>query len=119
MAEDLVNHPSHYTDGPFECDLLTKQLDFNAGCMVKYLYRYKSKGDPIMDLSKAYWYSQHLDVEWTSKIIEINFDISKKLAILRNENWANAKDAWNDLLVGDYPSLSLDIKKLLSTISEK
>lgn len=119
MAEDLVNHPSHYTDGPFECDLLTKQLDFNAGCMVKYLYRYKTKGDPIMDLSKAYWYSQNLDVEWTSKLIGINFDITKKLAILRQENWADAKDVWDDLLTGDYASLSPDINKLLSTVEEK
>jgi hypothetical protein len=119
MAEDLVNHPSHYTDGPFECDLLAKQLDFNTGCLVKYLYRYKTKGDPIMDLAKAYWYSQHLDVEWASVLIKNNFDIKKKLAILRNENWADAKDAWNDLLIGDYASLSSDIDKLLPTIPEK
>lgn len=119
MAEDLVNHPSHYTDGPFECDLLTKQLDFNAGCMVKYLYRYKSKGDPITDLSKAYWYNQHLNIEWTSKLIANNFDITRKLAILRQENWADAKDVWDDLLVGDYNSLSLDINTLLSTVEEK
>jgi len=119
MAEDLVNNPSHYTDGPFECDLLTKQLDFNAGCMVKYLYRYKSKGDPIMDLSKAYWYSQHLDVKWTSKLIENNSDISMKLYILKNQNWADAKDVWDDLLFGDYYSLSPDINKLLSTVKEK
>lgn len=58
-AEDVVNHPSHYTQYKgFEVIEITEQLDFLIGNAVKYLLRAGDK-DPAtekQDLQKAIWY---------------------------------------------------------------
>lgn len=58
MAEDAVNHPSHYKTGGVEVIDLTEQLDFNRGNAVKYLTRAGKKAgvDELEDLLKAQWY---------------------------------------------------------------
>jgi hypothetical protein len=58
--EDVVNKPSHYTDGGIETiDFIeAKGLDFNLGNAVKYISR-AGKKDPskkVEDLEKARWY---------------------------------------------------------------
>lgn len=57
---DVVNHPSHYTDGKIEViDFIEdKGLNFHRGNAVKYIAR-AGKKDPskeIEDLRKAVWY---------------------------------------------------------------
>ena len=57
---DVVNHPSHYTDGKIEViDFIEdKGLNFHRGNAVKYIAR-AGKKDPskeIEDLEKAVWY---------------------------------------------------------------
>lgn len=57
---DVVNHPSHYTDGKYETiDFIEDQgLGFHLGNAVKYISRCGKK-DPdkeIEDLQKAKWY---------------------------------------------------------------
>lgn len=59
---DLVNHPSHYETGKFECiDVMEEALgrdvvkDFCIGNAFKYLYRAKRKNG-LEDLKKARWY---------------------------------------------------------------
>lgn len=57
---DVVNHPSHYTDGKIEViDFIEdKGLNFHRGNAVKYIAR-AGKKDPekeIEDLKKAKWY---------------------------------------------------------------
>lgn len=57
---DMVNHPSHYTDGSIEViDFIEdKRLNYHRGNAVKYLCR-AGKKDPdkeIEDLEKAAWY---------------------------------------------------------------
>ena len=57
---DIVNHPSHYTDGKIEViDFIEdKKLNFHRGNAVKYISR-AGKKDPtkeIEDLKKAQWY---------------------------------------------------------------
>ena len=57
---DVVNHPSHYTDGKIEViDFIEdKGLNFHRGNAVKYIAR-AGKKDPtkeIEDLKKARWY---------------------------------------------------------------
>ena len=57
---DVVNHPSHYTDGKIEViDFIEdKVLNFHRGNAVKYIAR-AGKKDPtkeIEDLKKARWY---------------------------------------------------------------
>lgn len=58
--DELVNHPSHYTDGKIEViDFIEdKGLNFHRGNAVKYISR-AGKKDPtkeIEDLKKARWY---------------------------------------------------------------
>lgn len=60
MMNDVVNHPSHYTDGKIEVIefIEDKGLNFHRGNAVKYISR-AGKKDPtkeIEDLKKAVWY---------------------------------------------------------------
>lgn len=57
---DMVNHPSHYTDGNIEViDFIEdKKLNYHRGNAVKYICR-AGKKDPekeVEDLQKAAWY---------------------------------------------------------------
>lgn len=69
QGHDPVNHPSHYAVGPahsvcsmpIECIDVTREMNFNVGNAVKYLWR-AGKKDPakhIEDLQKARWYIQN------------------------------------------------------------
>ena len=57
---DVVNHPSHYTDGKIEViDFIEdKRLNFHRGNAVKYIARAGKKNSEkeIEDLQKAAWY---------------------------------------------------------------
>lgn len=57
---DVVNHPSHYTDGKIEViDYIEdKQLGFCLGNAIKYISRAGKKNEDkeIEDLQKAIWY---------------------------------------------------------------
>ena len=57
---DIINSPSHYTDGGIETiDFIeAKKLDYHLGNVVKYVSR-AGKKDPakkLEDLEKARWY---------------------------------------------------------------
>lgn len=58
---DIVNHPSHYTQGRIEViDFIEDQgLGFHLGNVVKYVCRYRLKGGKD-DLEKARWYLDRL-----------------------------------------------------------
>ena len=67
IEEDPVNHPSHYTGGGIEClDALEASMTpieyagFLKGQVFKYLWRYRLKGNPVQDLSKARFYLDRL-----------------------------------------------------------
>jgi len=70
IKEDLVNHPSHYTDGNIECiEAIEAQLTpeeyrgYLKGNVAKYLWREKYKGG-VQSLQKAQWYLTRLvDIE--------------------------------------------------------
>lgn len=61
-VEDVVNHPSHYESGKFECiDVMEEALGIDnvkGFCLCnafKYIYRHRRKnGDE--DIKKAQWY---------------------------------------------------------------
>ena len=66
--EDPVNHPSHYTNGKFECidviiDILTWHKDpvyaWFTGQVIKYLWRWPHKNG-LEDLKKAQFYLNRL-----------------------------------------------------------
>jgi hypothetical protein len=64
---DLVNHPSHYTQGKFEVidiieDATNSLQGIEAVCVaniLKYVLRYKFKNG-VQDLKKAQWYLTRL-----------------------------------------------------------
>lgn len=64
--EDMVNHPSHYTNGGIECiDAIEASLTAEAfkgyckGNAMKYIWRYEKKGS-VESLQKAIWYLNKL-----------------------------------------------------------
>lgn len=63
---DMVNNPSHYTQGPIQCiDAIQAALTpeefkgYIKGVAIKYLWREKHKGK-TQDLAKAQWYLKHI-----------------------------------------------------------
>lgn len=66
-SNDVVNHPSHYTEGNVECiDALESAtiglIGIEAVCTanaIKYLWRWKHKNGK-QDLQKAVWYINKL-----------------------------------------------------------
>ena len=58
VADDKVNHPSHYTAHPsgIECIQITEHMGFNLGNAMKYIWRADLKCSAIEDLKKARWY---------------------------------------------------------------
>ena len=71
---DMVNHPSHYTQGGIECiDALkaatVSKTGIEAICTanaIKYLWRYEEKNG-IEDVKKARWYIDRLIIELEEK----------------------------------------------------
>ena len=71
---DMVNHPSHYTQGGIECiDALNaatvSKTGIEAVCtanVIKYLWRYEEKNG-IEDVKKARWYIDRLIKELEEK----------------------------------------------------
>ncbi len=57
---DVINHPAHYTAENVNITIepiqLCKQRGFLVGNGLKYLIRYKHKGNPLQDLKKAEYY---------------------------------------------------------------
>lgn len=59
---DEISHPSHYggniENNPYETIKVIEawQANYNIGNVIKYISRYKSKGNPLQDLKKAAWY---------------------------------------------------------------
>ena len=71
---DAVNHPSHYASGGIECIEAIKasmtQEAFNGylkGNILKYLWRYEKKVNPLEDCKKAMWYLDRLIKEQECK----------------------------------------------------
>ena len=67
MVEDKVNSPSHYLKGRKETiDVIQDGMTddeyhwYLKGNVLKYLSRYKFKGEPLEDLQKAQWYLNRL-----------------------------------------------------------
>jgi len=64
---DNVNSPAHYTFGDIECiDAIKASMDhkdfcgFLKGNVLKYMWRYEMKNNPVEDLQKARWYLDKL-----------------------------------------------------------
>ena len=67
VKEDMVNSPSHYTQGSIECiDAMQAMLSeeefigFLRGNSFKYRWRMRDKRQAVQDLRKAQWYEKRL-----------------------------------------------------------
>ena len=71
IAEDLVNHPPHYTAHPsgVECIQITEHMNFCLGNAIKYIWRADLKHDAIEDLKKAVWYVNR-EIERRTKVLQ-------------------------------------------------
>jgi hypothetical protein len=57
-AQNIINHPSHYTKGKYETIEIIEdwKLNYHLGNAVKYISRCEYKNKKIEDLKKAIWY---------------------------------------------------------------
>lgn len=78
---DNINHPTHYTGRNigYECIDITQYQPFCTGNVIKYLWRYDSKGTPLEDLRKARWYAHKANMMQET----VNLDISQCKTILQ------------------------------------
>lgn len=62
--KEMVDHPDHYNKGKIEVIDYIESLgiheDFCIGNAIKYLSRYKHKGNALEDLKKARWYIDYI-----------------------------------------------------------
>lgn len=72
LAEDVVNHPNHYSPNGRDSFMHMKDQmgtaafdGFLQGNAIKYVQRYAFKGKPTEDLCKAAFYLFHLAFETT------------------------------------------------------
>lgn len=56
MLNDQVNHPSHYTQQPHECQDFRDIMAGPLSDAFKYLWRFEDKKNPEQDIRKAMWY---------------------------------------------------------------
>ena len=67
--KEMVSHPDHYQSGKGlevidVIEAFTEDLSgveaFDTGNIIKYVCRWNKKENPIQDLKKVVWYTQHL-----------------------------------------------------------
>ena len=99
-ADDMVNHPPHYTQGDVECiDAIKASMElreyigFLKGQVIKYIWRFEKKWDPTEDLKKARYYLEKL-IEFTAV-----HDVSTTVSMNMTEKTVDAINGV-DLFVG-------------------
>lgn len=83
--------PKHY-DGPFECIELVKDCKFCFGNMLKYLFRFPNKDNPLKDLDKAMDYLEMCSDE--EMHVEPGTQLYAKLTKLMDVDFNEAKYVW-------------------------
>ncbi len=63
--DDPVAHPRHYTVGKIEVldFIIDQDLPHLPACALKYICRYRWKGNPAQDIRKAIFYLERLAKE--------------------------------------------------------
>ena len=118
VAEDDVNHPSHYTqsDKPFECIELTRICTSDLANVIKYLWRWRDKGNQVKDLRKALWYLRD-GVEYEVMPVP-RPNRTQRYLLLRVASVTNIKHheeavVWVALSDGDYKSAISRLESLV------
>lgn len=100
---DNVNHPKHYADRNigYECIDLAQHQTFCVGNTIKYLWRYKNKGNPTEDLKKALWYARLAQKKLEPVYTEVG-DCESILYLLVDSTAGNERSAWVGLTLNDW-----------------
>lgn len=100
QEEDLINHPSHYTQNGVETiDIIDRMLGtwvsdgYYLGNIIKYLDRCEYKGNKEQDLKKAQWYLKRA-LEKEGESVET---IDDYLQHLYHGNYDLALSGWKDV----------------------
>lgn len=96
MPENNVNHPTHYTSGPFECVELAGLYPFKGGNAIKYAYRWKDKNG-IEDLRKAHWYLTESTMADLRPIPSDPGDAIRMLRTLERLDWQDMRGFWKGM----------------------
>ena len=76
IDELVVNSPPHYKQGDIECIEAIKAATgaeyqgYLQGNIMKYIWRYRAKGQRLNDLKKAQWYLKELIVDEQKRLAE-------------------------------------------------
>lgn len=100
---DNVNHPSHYAGRNIGCECLdlARHQTFCVGNTIKYLWRYKDKGNPTEDLKKALWYARFAQEKLEPVYTEVG-DCESVLYRLVDSTAGNERSAWVGLALNDW-----------------
>lgn len=96
MQENNVNHPTHYTSGPFECVELAGLYPFKGGNAIKYAYRWKDKNG-IEDLRKAHWYLTESNMADLRPIPSDPGAAIRMLRTLERLDWQGLRGFWKGM----------------------
>lgn len=101
---NIVTHPSHYTDGKIEVIdfIIDKKLGFSLGNAVKYISRAgkKFKDKTLEDLFKACWYVNHKILELAAFQIFSEQDSTYALEAIKGyDNEIEAIEEFKDKLL--------------------
>jgi len=76
IDELIVNSPPHYKQGDVECIEAIKSATgaeyqgYLQGNIMKYIWRYRAKGQRLNDLKKAQWYLKELIVDEQKRLAD-------------------------------------------------
>ena len=76
IDELVVNSPPHYKQGDVECIEAIKSATgaeyqgYLQGNIMKYIWRYRAKGQRLNDLKKAQWYLKELIVDEQKRLAD-------------------------------------------------
>lgn len=90
---DKVNHPAHYTAGNIECIEAIKEsmthrafMGYCKGNVIKYLWRYENKNNPLEDLKKARWYIEKMIDCTAGKRLKEKADIKADIEVKKPDS---------------------------------
>nr|UVM84402.1 MAG: protein of unknown function DUF3310 [Bacteriophage sp.] len=109
---DNITHPTHYTsrDIGYECIDITQYQTFCTGNVIKYLWRYKDKGNSLEDLRKARWYAHRAHV--MQETVDLNIGNCETILLRLIETTSGYESAaWVGLLQNEWHVvlLALDV----------
>nr|UVY58140.1 MAG: protein of unknown function DUF3310 [Bacteriophage sp.] len=111
---DNVNHPAHYAsrDIGYECIDIVQYQTFLVGNAIKYLWRYKDKGNPVEDLEKARWYARRASMMQEHVDTAIGYCESILRRLIASTT-GHERSAWTGIFLYDWHKTLEAIDKMI------